>query len=1299
MDSLKLLSKAGLCLLAVSASLFATQTENNGLHIVPTKGAVVIDGELKDWDLSGEIFMCYDIESLADVYSAHVASMYDAENLYLSIHFKDAVPMGNIHDPRYQANRGWAGDAVQLRIKTDRISHVTAWYYGAKKESAFQIAYGKSLTEPFDGGDIQLYQTDGSKLQQGVEMAFKADADGKGYVQEMKIPWKLLTQDKKFQPGDRFNMGVELLWGETDWPSHRYADNMADGVTSREFFFGAIKSWGEAILEPKGNLTLPEPRYVAALRQSQQGGAANGPVEIKYSLPKDAKVSLAIEDPSGKRIRNLIPALPRKAGKNTEKWDGLDDEGKPVPPGDYTFKGIYHDGIRLNYALSFANPGNPSWGTSDRRGAFYGDHTAPQAVASAGDYVGLACPMGEGGQHLIATDLEGQRQWGMNNREAFDGGRISLATDGKILWVANEGKRALVYRVDLATGQYAPWNITETDKDGNAFKPVDLSVSEQPGIASDHTKELKANLVAMAQKTGVLAIALQRENLVKLLDPETGAVQSSIQVEAPQSVVFDSAGHLLVLSKGRIFTVESGKLTPFSQQVYPDGYGLAAAGDGLVFVSVRGADQNVKVLSKTGKFLREIGVKGGRPNNGPFIREAMRMPAGIAIDSRNRLWVTEETINPKRTSVWDVTTGKLLKDLSGTTSYAGAGAINPYDPTMAFADDTVYRIDWTKGTYEPIYSLGKRDDPNDIFPPSVHNIVSRVIMKDGRLYVYTTETAAGADEVRVTLWDGKMWRTVAQMGVVRETQDTWGATLKYRHPFFKGKNGKFFNWTDANGDGLVQEAELNFGDVLVDGKPVKFSHYYWGYLPDDEGTISRGVVESSNLVQFPVTGYNQVGAPVYDLNKTRIIRAQAGATGSEGQITGGVNGNIYVNQNPLTTLDRNGKVLGTYPSTNVSVHGSHAAMAAAPGYIIGPSAFLGLAQIGDKNKGEAGEVFALNGNLGENYLFTEDALFVQSIFKDVRGFFETPSQAVRGMPLDANTAGGESFGGNFIRTKEGKVYLVNGGTDARVIELTGLDSIRRFNGKFTYSPKEFVKAQVLLTDKTAAAQEQRVYTVAKGTPVLTGKPDGWPDLLNDSKPVLEVQESANQRYARVQARYDDQNLYLGYRVFAPRSAMKNVGQDDRLLFKSGDAVDLMIGPDTADAAGKLRLLLSFKGTTPVAVLNQQLAPGAAASEKFDFSSPWRTITFDRVVKVSDVQLTSAPINGGYFVEAIIPWSVLGITPKSGLKLKADVGVLFGDGGTQTVSRKYWSNKATGLVNDVPGEAALTPALWGTFILE
>lgn len=101
-----------------------------------------------------------------------------------------------------------------------------------------------------------------------------------------------------------------------------------------------------------------------------------------------------------------------------------------------------------------------------------------------------------------------------------------------------------------------------------------------------------------------------------------------------------------------------------------------------------------------------------------------------------------------------------------------------------------------------------------------------------------------------------------------------------------------------------------------------------------------------------------------------------------------------------------------------------------------------------------------------------------------------------------------------------------------------------------------------------------------------------------------------------------------------------------------------------------------------------------------FASPWRTVYFDRVERPHGVPLATGTIPGGYFLEAAIPWRLLGGSPRSGLRLRGDVGVLFADsGGTSTVSQQYWSNRATGLVNDIPREAELTPDLWGTLMLQ
>jgi WD40 repeat protein len=1277
-----------LALLAMAALLLpvrATQTDNHGIHAVPAPGPVMIDGKLDDWDLSGQIFMCYDIESLKDVYSAKIAAMYDADNLYLSVHWTDPNPMCNSHDPHYQAGKAWAGDCVQFRFKTDKISHLTCWYYGPKNEPAIQISTGKDLTHPFGGPEKQLFQTDGWKLTEGAEEAFLKDADGKGYVQELKLPWKLITDQKQYHAGDALNMGIELLWGPGDWPVHRYADNMNEGYSSREFFFTNIPAWGPLILEPKGNLKLPPPDWELALRQQE----AQGPVDITYDLPEDARVTLAIDDADGKRVRNLVPSLARTKGSNTEHWDGLDDKGLPVPPGKYNFKALYHHGIHVNYAMSFANPGNPTWDTADGRGAFYGDHSAPQAVAAAGDYVALGCPIGEAGKHLIGCDLNGQRLWGLANRPVFNGGRISLASDGKLLWIALD-KAGSIYRVEAATGKFAPWNKTAKDESGHDFQVLDLPVFDPAALPSG--PGYTPNMCSLAVNGATLAVALADDGTIKLLDKETGDSKGEIKIEQPRSIAFDQDGSLIVLSKDQIVRATTdGKITPFATESFPDGYGLAIDSRRNIYLSVRGTDQNVKEFSPDGKLAREIGKHGGRPHIGPFDDAGMCEPAAIAIDSKDRLWVTEETRNPKRTSIWNTTDGTLVKDLVGTTSYAGAGAINPFDPTMAFSDNTVYRIDLGQGTWRPVYSLGRVSDPSAIFPTRADSHIE-VVKHGADTYVYTSDRSG--DVLGMILRDGK-WRVASATGTVPKKNDG-EQDIDYENPLFAGHIGEAYSWADKNGDGLVQADELQFA-------PGSFRGCYWGELPESDGTIVYMGDDFKSFCKFPIQGYTDCGAPIYDVSKPQVVVIdQAPGMPADGFTwRGGNNGVDYLLANPLLVVDKSGHVLGSYPNKYNSVHGSHDATSARPGLLIGLLGITGIADMG----GDIGDIFSINGNLGENYLFTSDGLLVQALFKDTRGQFDVPDKAIPGMPMDTITEGGESFGADFIRIPSGKVYLINGGTDAKVLEVTGLDGIKRFSGSFTYTPELYAQAQDFNRKAAVAKNLSKVYTIPKATAPVTidGKADEWPELNDETKPLIEIQESSQIRFGRVAARYDDQNLYLAYHVLNHDNKIHNAGQDYKMLFKTGDDVDLMLGPGGPNktGAGNLRLLFSMLGGQPTAVLYEKTVPGTAEKARVEFSAGWHAIYFDRVTQPDDVKVAVAPYpGGGYFVEAAIPWSRLGVTPSSGLKLRSDFGILSADsGGTVTVSRKYWSNKSTGLVNDVPGEADLEPQLWGELVLQ
>ena len=122
------------------------------------------------------------------------------------------------------------------------------------------------------------------------------------------------------------------------WPQHRFADLLNPQQPQREFFWATRQAWGEVRFLDRGRLpersaSLVQFSDLQRLRQLQY--CTEGPVRIAYDLPRDAAVTLVVERPDGRRVRNLIADYPRHAGTNVDAWDGADDNGRVVPPGQY----------------------------------------------------------------------------------------------------------------------------------------------------------------------------------------------------------------------------------------------------------------------------------------------------------------------------------------------------------------------------------------------------------------------------------------------------------------------------------------------------------------------------------------------------------------------------------------------------------------------------------------------------------------------------------------------------------------------------------------------------------------------------------------------------------------------------------------------------------------------------------------------------------------------------------------------------------------------------------------------------
>ncbi len=87
--------------------------------------------------------------------------------------------------------------------------------------------------------------------------------------------------------------------------------------------------------------------------------------------------------------------------------------------------------------------------------------------------------------------------------------------------------------------------------------------------------------------------------------------------------------------------------------------------------------------------------------------------------------------------------------------------------------------------------------------------------------------------------------------------------------------------------------------------------------------------------------------------------------------------------------------------------------------------------------------------------------------------------------------------------------------------------------------------------------------------------------------------------------------------------------------------------------------------------------------------------FDRVEVVS-AKIELAQRGGD--IELSIPLAVLGMnTVSDGTLLQGDLGLLRGSG-AMTSQRLYWNNLDTAICSDIPSEARLMPANWGTWRL-
>ena len=87
---------------------------------------------------------------------------------------------------------------------------------------------------------------------------------------------------------------------------------------------------------------------------------------------------------------------------------------------------------------------------------------------------------------------------------------------------------------------------------------------------------------------------------------------------------------------------------------------------------------------------------------------------------------------------------------------------------------------------------------------------------------------------------------------------------------------------------------------------------------------------------------------------------------------------------------------------------------------------------------------------------------------------------------------------------------------------------------------------------------------------------------------------------------------------------------------------------------------------------------------------------DEITLVDGASVTVEREETCYRVTASLPWTALGLDGRPSGDYRGDVGVIFSDpGGIRAVERRYYYDGASGAMSDMPSEARVSPARWGT----
>ncbi|MHC2069782.1 FlgD immunoglobulin-like domain containing protein [Bremerella sp. T1] len=1085
-----------------------------------------------------------------------------------------------------------------------------------------------------------------------------------------------------------------LVESEADWDSFRWAAILSwEGNRNRRERLSqndARAAFHSISKDPTNWQVFSLPEYER--RVSEQ----KNEIWVEFQQPIDGKVSLVIEDAQGTRIRNLVSGKAMSKGTQRVLWDGLDENGKLVPPGQYRWRGISHPGIEPEYLMNFANGGEPTikpWGPN---------HSTMRDVASNGEYVFFAAPVTEGGWALVALDADGKWVQGYEHQHGLGINHDAIAADDQYLYCAQDGFAWGGTRgIDFQSDQWqATWKLSLVRYDIKSGKMVNfpgrkdhLIVDEMPvGPGSKNAGFEGYNLTGITVHDGHIYIGSRQHDAVLVLDAQTGELLRKISVDGPRKLA--AGEEVLVATDNGVIRLKDRKLLIPARGL--DLAGIACAANQDILVSDLVTHQ-IHRFSNDGTFVARIGTPGG-PYAGKYDASRIVNPQGISFGPDGKLWITEDRWSPKRIHAWDLDKNEVVYEKFGVPHYGATGAtFDPKSHHIWIGLGCRWKLDFEKQEARPTHVLAIDDAHFEHY----HPLNYQLIREQGRTYLIGFGKITTISEVRA---DGSIQDCAAISSTHHFSYGcNWQPPQSYIDAYYakwpehrkaekagqKGdgkpyaRKGPGVLWVDQNNDGRPQQKEFEFTD-----DSVQFGGSSWGHR--SVGLTMRIPILVDQQVKIATLAPSKVnadGVPQY----TTLVEAIANAT--EISLTPGHQrhnasshddrfGRFVINSDPeMNAYDTDGKHLWSFANQWSGVHGSHKAPLPETGVMQGTLYFLGMAPFDND-----ADIFFLSGNHGRCFLLTSDGLYLDEMFRDVRVSYAN----------DAYRLGGEIFGGCFgISEENGQYYVQVGHGSYRLYQLAGLDQAVRISGDLAITRPQVDAAEQKSRRSLAGGKNKKRATIsaAKATPIIDGDLKEW-----TGEPLAKWDQNGKFPVT-LWGSWDKENIYLAYQV-EDVSPFVNQGRQWSSLFATGDTVDFQLATNAtaspqrnAPVPGDKRIMIAPFEDQPAIVLYEHRKPGG--THPIEFTSPWRGEKVNHVERFDEAKVAVKRHRGSYSVEVILPLDKLGWQIEPGTIYRGDFGVTFGDPeGKETQLRSYWANPATMLVDDIPGEIMLHPAMWG-----